>query len=331
MKATDLLSRVESTVQKYRMLVPGERLLVACSGGADSVTLFHLLRELAPRLEIRLSLVHFDHGLRPGSEKDLEFVRETARHFHVPFYGAKRKSQPRSFDKHLSPEEAAREARYYFFEQTAKKARIHKMALAHHRDDQAETVLMRMVQGTGLRGLQGIRPVIQRKGLTLIRPLFETSRLQIRGFLKRRSIAFREDPTNRSEKFLRNRIRRRLLPLLEREFNPQIRESLCRLAETAVGESTGFDDWVNENWRAYVHSRRKGTLRVRRDPFLLLPPALQFRLFDQILRRLDSRSGLDFNSWGRLAEGLKRGRYRATLPRKIDLSLTPKKLLMRKP
>lgn len=312
------------------MLTPGERLLVACSGGADSVALFHLLRGLAPGLRIHLSLLHFDHALRPGSARDLEFVRKMAKRFHVPFYGARRKVKPRPADKNLSPEEAARERRYDFFERTAKKTRIRKIALAHHRDDQAETVLMRIVQGTGLRGLQGMRPVVQRNGLTLIRPLFEATRLQIREFLKEQSIAHREDPTNRSEKFLRNRIRRRLLPLLEKEFNPQIRESLCRLAETTACESTGIDNWVKENWKTYVHSPRNGTVRLRRDPFLLLPPALQFRLFDQILRQLDSRSGLDFNSWGRMEEGLKKGRYRATLPRKIDLNLTPQKLLIRK-
>ncbi len=324
-----LIAQTEATLEKYKMLSPGERLLVACSGGADSVALFHLLREIAPHTRIRLSLIHFDHALRPGSAKDLKFVQKLAQCFNVPFYGAKQKPQAH-LQKNLSPEERAREARYDFFEKTAQKTRVTKIALAHQRDDQAETVLMRILQGTGLRGLQGIRPVIRRKGLTLIRPLFEVNRPQILRFLKEHSFSFCEDATNRSLKFLRNRIRRRLLPFLEKEFNPKIREALCRLADTAVVESVGMEDWLKENWKSFVHSRRNGTLELHRDPFLRLPAALQFRLFDRILRHFDAQSGIDFNAWGRMEKGLRKGRYRTTLPRKIDLRLTSKKLSLKK-
>lgn len=330
MKTTDLFSRVEAALQKYKMLIPGERILVACSGGADSVALFHLLRELAPRLGIRLSLLHFDHALRRGSERDCEFVEGLARNFGIPFYSGRRRSRRGIYKTGLSPEEEARKNRYEFFERVVKKTRIRKIALGHHWDDQAETVLMRLIQGTGLRGLQGIRPVVKVKRITLIRPLIEIRRDEIREFLKKCSIPHREDGTNQSQRFLRNRIRHRLLPLLEKEFNPQIRQSLCRLAETAVRESAGLDEWVTRYGKTYLRARKDGAIWLDRERFLLLPNALQFRLLDQILHLLDPRSGFDFKSWERMEEGFRKGRVRITLPRNLDLNLTPKKLFIRK-
>lgn len=325
-----LLSQVEATLQKYKMLVPEERLLVACSGGADSVALFHLLREIASRWRIRLHLIHFDHALRRGSAGDFKFVQKLARDFKIPFYGGRKKGNRRPPEKNLSPEEQARMMRYEFFEKAARKARIYKVALGHHRDDQAETVLMRLVQGTGLRGLQGIRPVVEVNGITYIRPLLGVGRAEILGFLKKHSLSHREDLTNRSERFLRNRIRKHLLPLLERKFNPQIRGSLCRLAETSTSESAGLDDWVRRFGKNYIRSRRKNAIWFDRERVLSLPNALQFRLFDQALHLLNPRSGLDFKSWERVEEGIQKGRLRMTLPRNLDLNLTPKKLFVRK-
>ncbi len=325
-----LLSEIQSTLQKYRMLSRGERVLVACSGGADSVALFHLLKELAPRLGLRLHLLHFDHALRRESGGDLTFVKKRARQFRIPFHGGRRKISRGKVREDCSPEEGAREVRYQFFESTAKKTGIRKVALAHHADDQAETVLMRVIQGTGLRGLQGIRPVIRQKGVTYIRPLMGVSRAALRAFLKRKGISFREDRTNRSSRFLRNRVRRELLPLLEKKFNPQVRRALSRLAQIATAESSGLDEWIEQNWKSYLKSRRNGTVELDRDRFLALPAPVQFRLLNRCVHSMEPRSGVDFESWKRIEGKLAGGRLRMTLPRNVDLSLTPKKLFIRK-
>ena len=329
LKMDSLFSRIEGTLQKHRMISPGERILVACSGGADSAALFHLLRELALKRKIRLALVHFDHGLRKESAKDFRFVRELARQFGIPFYGGRAKRALYQKEKHLSPEEKARELRYDFFFKTAKKTRIRKIALGHHQDDQAETVLMRILQGTGLRGLQGIRPVAQSKGVTYLRPLIEVTRAELREYLGARRLPYREDGTNRSLRFLRNRVRHLLLPLLEREFNPKIRNLLVHLARTVSVELKGLEDWVGRHWKLFMESQRDGTLQLDRELFLFLPEALQFRILDQALHSLDRRSGLDFSSWEVLQAGFRKGRVRMTLPRNLDLSLTKKKLLVR--
>lgn len=321
-----LLSRAEATCAKYQMLKPGERVLVACSGGADSVALFYLLKALCRRLKIRLALLHYDHALRKNSSRDFQFVKALARKTKTPFYGGVRNPKKGILRKGLSPEEAARNLRYDFFKSVCQKTGISKIALGHHRDDQAETVLMRILQGTGPRGLQGIRPVVKVKGMTLVRPLVKISREEIRESLRRNRIRFREDSSNQSLQFLRNRIRHRLLPLLEKEFNPRIRESLCRLAETTMRESAGLDDWTRRHGKNFLRSRRNGTLIVTRSPFLSLPSALQFRILDQLVRRLHPASGLSFDAWSRIEQGLRRGRFRITLPQRLDLVFTPKKL-----
>lgn len=326
----ELLSRVEATLKKFCMLVPGERILVACSGGRDSVALFTLFKALAPRLKIRLGLVHFDHALRKNSTQDVQFVERLARKTKTPFYGGRRDLSKAVSEKGFSPEEAARNLRYDFFKKVSQKTGAFKIALGHHRDDQAETVLMRILQGTGLRGLQGIRPVVKIRGVTFIRPLIEISREEIQKFLRREKIPFREDGTNRSERFLRNRIRRRLLPWLEKEFNPKIRVSLCRLAETTTNELAGLDSWVKSHHQEFLRSRRNGKLTLARKSFLSLPTALQFRVLDEILRILHPTSGLDFDAWERISQGFKTGRFRITLPRDVDLHLTPRKLTLQR-
>jgi len=329
-ESMELLSQVSQTLLKYKMLISNERVLIACSGGADSVALLHVLKELAPRLKIRLHLLHFDHALRRTSARDLEFVKKMACRYRIPFHGGRRKVLRGAAAKNQSPEERAREIRYEFFEKVAQKTGIRKIALAHHRDDQAETVLMRVIQGTGLRGLQGIRPVVRKKKITYIRPFIETGRTEIRAYLKKNKIAFREDPTNQSFQFLRNRIRGLLLPLIEKKFNPRIREALAHLAETATAESSGFDEWVEENWKTYLKSRAHGTLWLERERFLALPPPLQFRLLNRIVGVLDPQSGIDFRSWKRIENRLADGKLRMSLPRNLDFKLTPKKLFVRK-
>ncbi len=324
----NLLSHIKDTIEKYKMLKPREHLLIACSGGADSVALFHLLRELRLDWGIKLSVIHFDHKLRSTSSADSKFVRSLAKRFKIPIYDDRRKGD--LLKEGLSPEEAARKIRYEFFVKAAEKMGIKKIALGHQQDDQAETLLMRLIQGTGPRGLQGIRPLIKEKGITFIRPLMDVSRKEIRAYLKKHSYAYREDATNRSKRFLRNQVRHDLLPLLEKKFNPQIRTALCRLAETSFQESAGMDEWVRGQGKTFLKSRRKDTFWLERENFLRLPSTLQFRLLDQFLHDLDPRSGLDFKAWSRIEEGFRKARFRITLPRNVDLHLSKKKLFIKK-
>jgi len=207
---------------------PGDRLVVAVSGGVDSMTLLHALARLAPRLPLALHVAHIHHGLR-GRTADLDaalVTAESARHG-LPVTVTRLAAEKRL--RGTSVQVWAREARYASLESIRKRVRAQWIATAHTQNDQAETVLLNLLRGTGLRGLAGIPGV----RIHLVRPLLGVSRPEIEAYAKLRGVPFREDPSNKSIAYRRNRIRRQLLPLLARQYNPRIVEALAGLAAQA--------------------------------------------------------------------------------------------------
>lgn len=215
------LETVRSTIRRHAMLAGGETVLVAVSGGADSVALLHALMTLGPELSLRLAVLHVDHGLRPDSGRDAEFVRALAARLDVPAA-----VERVTVDRRGSLEAAARAARYAALEAHAARLGAHRIALGHTADDQAETVLMRMRAGAGVRGLAGIPAVRGR----IIRPLLEVRRSDLVAALREAGLSWVEDPSNRDPRFLRNRIRHALLPLLGASAGPDVVTTLNRVA-----------------------------------------------------------------------------------------------------
>jgi tRNA(Ile)-lysidine synthase len=254
---------------RAELLKPGDRVGVAVSGGADSVALLRLLLELRGELGIGLSVVHFNHQLRGAeSDQDQHFVSGLAHRHDLEFFLESADTGQYAKDKGMSLEAAARDLRYAFFAGLAsappEEGKPHKIVTAHTLDDQAETVLMRVVRGTGVRGLSGIHPRVvveglegegpEGEGLThgnvagessaeVVRPLLVFRRRALEEYLRAIGQEWREDSSNRDSKFTRNRVRAQLLPLLEREFNPSVMENLADLAEIARAEE---DYWENE-------------------------------------------------------------------------------------
>lgn len=225
-----MLDSVEKTISRYIMLVPGDRCGVAVSGGADSIALLHALHSLAPRWGLHLEVLHLNHQLRGDeSEADAEFVRCTSERLGVPVHLAS--VDVRALGGNL--EEAAREARLRFFAEMAEQHQLRRIATGHTRSDQAETVLFRLLRGSGPQGLAGILPLTAEG---LIRPLLQVSRPEVEAWLRARGIAWREDSSNLDRAFARNRIRRELLPQLARDWNPNLEQALARLAEIVRDE-----------------------------------------------------------------------------------------------
>ncbi|HEY1218522.1 MAG: tRNA lysidine(34) synthetase TilS [Bryobacteraceae bacterium] len=225
-----VLQRVAQTIERYGMFRPHQRAGVAVSGGADSVCLLEVLRELAARWQLSLAVLHLDHGLRgEESRQDAEFVRALAGRLELPFILAR--AELGSAAGNL--EEVAREARLQFFREQIAAGAVDSVALGHTRSDQAETVLFRFLRGAGTAGLAGIRPVT---GDGIVRPLIDITRAEIEAFLRARGIAWREDSTNSSARFARNRIRHTLLPQLALEWNPALEETLAKTADWALAE-----------------------------------------------------------------------------------------------
>ena len=218
--------QVRQTIRRHGMLRGGEIVLVGVSGGPDSVCLLRALLALAPSLALTLHVLHVHHGLRGEADAEAEFVGELARARGVPV--SVERVRPGGAEG-LSPEAAARRVRYGAFRQWAARIGASRIALGHTADDQAETVLMRLLEGAGPRGLAGIPPL---RG-PFIRPLIELPRSAILKELHRLDQPWLEDPSNRDPKFLRNRIRHDLLPLLAGSYNPRIVDGLCRVGALA--------------------------------------------------------------------------------------------------
>src|SRR3989339_1922462 len=216
-------------IHDKKLLSPRDSVLIAVSGGADSIALLLFFDRVLKRpFRLKLGVAHSNHGLRgKASDADAAFVKAAAEKLELPFYEEKRKVKPRRGE---SPEEKCRRLRYDFLQRTARARGFCKIATAHHADDQAETVLMRMFTGTGLAGLAGIRA----KNKNLIRPLLTVTRRDILAYLRTAKQPFRTDKSNADVRFLRNRIRHRLMPLLKKEFGPHVVETLSRLADNAA-------------------------------------------------------------------------------------------------
>ena len=238
---------------------------VAVSGGADSVCLLEVLRELAPRWDLRLAVLHLDHGLRgEESRQDAEFVRELARARELPFI-LERAELPAG-----NLEEAAREARLRFFRERIAAGAVDSVAVGHTRSDQAETVLFRFLRGAGTAGLAGIHPVT---GDGIVRPLLDVTRAETEAFLRARGIAWREDSTNASARFARNRIRHGLLPQLTRDWNPALEATLAKTADWALAEEAYWKDEIANLALACLRDDGAGVLAPPRcSPTCRWPP-----------------------------------------------------------
>jgi tRNA(Ile)-lysidine synthase len=266
-----LHDRVVQTIERHRMFTPGDRVAVAVSGGADSVCLLHVLLDLAPRWDLTLSVLHVNHNLRgDASRDDAEFVRTVAAGRNLPFTLC-------DLDLSNSPgnlEESARHARLAFFHDQLGGGAATRVAVGHTRSDQAETVLFRFLRGSGATGLAAIRPVTDRG---IVRPLIEIDRGEIVRFLRDRAIPWREDATNATLDFARNRIRHQLMPQLAREWNPALAGTLARTADLSLAEEAY---WKAETDRlADLHiTRCDGAVLMSAAALAALPLAAGRRL-----------------------------------------------------
>ena len=325
-----LAQRVLSHIRRQELLNAGDRVGVAVSGGIDSVALLRLLLELRPELGIVLSVVHFNHKLRGAeSDADQEFVSNLARDYELEFYVDGEDVKQHSAEERVSVETSARELRYGFFRNLLGEGRtpdpqglkphpvaepdgtaeagafpnpthfLDKIVTGHTLDDQAETVLMRIIRGAGLRGLGGIHPRIfvedddGNPSGEIIRPLLGIRRRELEDYLESIGQSWREDSTNADSRFTRNRVRNLVVPLLEQEFNPAVAENLAELAEIARGEE---DYWENEisGWMGTtVHWSQPEWARAATQA----PALVQIAPGNSPSRDSDLRSKIENASW----------------------------------
>src|SRR5581483_4520849 len=278
-----LFNAVSAYIQKHRLLAPGDRVGIAVSGGLDSVALLYLVVELRHELGIVVSVVHFNHKLRGDeSHGDENFVAALAKQHSLEIHIGHGDVRTHAAAKHLSLETAARQLRYKYFRRLLADGSLTRVATAHTLDDQAETVLLRLVRGAGTRGLAGIYPEIlvrEADGKSIVRPLLCIRRNQLEQYLNSIQQAWREDSSNRDLRHTRNRLRQQILPALEHDLNPSIRHVLAETAEIARAEDEYWSEQtgklLSQTWTV-GQDRNQGILK--KGALLSLPLALQRRL-----------------------------------------------------
>lgn len=276
--------RVQGTLRKYGLIDERDRVLVAVSGGADSACLLLVLKELG----VPLAVVHLNHGLRGAdSDQDEMFTRDLAATLKVPFFV--RRTQ--IADEPGNLEDAGRRARKEFFREVAHRERFTKVAVAHTREDRAETFLLNLFRGAGLEGLVSMPPISGE----IIRPLIEVGRQEVEDYLRERGQSWRTDVTNRDLSFARNRVRHVVIPTLAAEFNPRLVETLSRTIQIVESEDAGMralvEEWLNKNGAA-----RGDEFVVHLGALAMEPEAFVRRIVRGALRRAGSsldRVGFD--------------------------------------
>ena len=243
--------QVKKYMKENYMAEEGDGILAAVSGGADSVCLLLVLKELAEELGIRVAAFHLNHGLRgEEADRDEAYVRDLCAELDIPLDVVREDVRTYAAEHRMSEEEAGRVLRYLHLEQTAKEFDCEKIATAHHRDDQVETVLMNLFRGSGLRGLGGIRPV---RG-NIIRPLLGVTKQEIETYLYKKKVVWCEDSTNRETAYGRNKVRNSLIPWVQEQVNDQASDHILKTAEFAAEADAYFASQADKMIDAYAAS-----------------------------------------------------------------------------
>ncbi len=288
MPFSSLANTALDTIRKYAMISDGEKILLGLSGGPDSVSLLHVLKEIKDYMKLDLSAIYIDHGLRPDeTPREIDFCRELCDRLQVTFVSKSIDVKTHSETQKINKQEAARNLRYWTYEESAFETKADKIALAHTADDQAETVLMRILRGSGPTGLAGMPP----KRGKIIRPLIETGKDEIERFLNNNNIKFLVDSSNVKKDYLRNKIRLTLLPLL-REINPDIIKTLTKTSDIFRDEERYFGILITKTLMKMISRKTDSRLELFLTPFEIMDTVIMRRVLRRAIDETRSLRGI---------------------------------------
>ena len=276
-----LRERVKEVLTHQNMIPPKAGVLLGVSGGVDSMTLLEILCGLREEMGFSLGAAHVDHGIREDSAEDAALVSKYCREHGIAYY-QKNLSLNGNLPKGENLEDYARRMRYEYFSMLMEQENYEMLMTAHHADDQAETILMHLIRGCGMRGLCGMQP----KRGRVCRPMLQISKEEIRSYAKEQGIPYREDSTNCSGEYTRNRIRRELIPQLK-TYNPNIVEALGRMAEQTAQDADYLDELGRNAYEKLKKYEKDGVILLDFPGMLLQNPAIQYRIFKCALLALD--------------------------------------------
>ncbi|MDF2839912.1 MAG: tRNA lysidine(34) synthetase TilS [Clostridia bacterium] len=319
---------VKSTIEKHNMLRSGDTVIVGVSGGADSLCLLHVLKTLQNEMDIKLFAVHLNHMFRGiDAEKDAEFVEHICKEWNIPCRIETFDVPAYAKQQGLSPEEAGREIRYKLFRESKEKMKANKIAVAQNSNDNVETLLMRIIRGTGIEGLKGIDAVRE----DIIRPLLDIDRSSIEAYCRENHLEPRVDKTNLQPIYIRNKIRLELLPYLKENFNPNLNEAMTRMAQV-VREENEYLDQQTEAHLNKIGILQENSIRIETESLKQLHPAMQKRLLRKAVEKLAiSLNGFEYKHFQGMIALLEKSTGAAImLPKELKAYISYQNLIISK-
>jgi tRNA(Ile)-lysidine synthase len=308
-KSCMLFDRVRRIIDRYHLLERGDRLVVGVSGGVDSMVLLHLLNAYRKEFDLSLIVAHVNHGLRlEESKEEANLVQKESErlglHFEYGQFDVKKSQRAGG----LSLQNAGRRIRFRFFKSILLKYQAHKIALGHNADDQVETVLLRLIRGSGLQGLKGMLPI--REG-RVIRPLLEVWKEEIESFASAKGIPFLLDSSNLKEDYLRNRFRLSLIPLIEKEYQPTFKEIIIKTSAILREENDYLNRGAEEACQKIIHQENE-IVSFKFSEFQALHKALQWRVIQKIWERMNKEEGITEEAEGLDVDSIYRQLHQAS-------------------
>ena len=224
-----MIEEVLKTIEQYNLIEDGDKIVLAVSGGPDSIAMLDILRQLRDEIKFEIYVVHINHNIRgKDADEDEEYVKKYCENYNIKCFSKKIDVPTIAQNEKIGTEEAGRKVRYEYFDEILQKTNSNKIGIAHNKNDKVETIIMHLLRGSGVSGLRGIEPIRENK---FIKPLIECDRQEIEKYCKENNLQPRIDKTNFENEYTRNKIRNIVIPYIKEQFNPNIIETITRLSE----------------------------------------------------------------------------------------------------
>ena len=283
-------NKILGTIKKYNMIQNGEKVVLAVSGGPDSICMLDILNDIKNDLSIDLKfeiiVAHVNHMIREEAENDERYVKKYCEEKQIEFYSKSIDVQKMANNNKIGLEEAGRKARYDFFDEILEKTNAQKIAIAHNKNDKVETVLMHILRGSGINGLKGIEP----KRGKYIRPLIECDRNEIEEYCNEKNLQPRIDKTNFENEYTRNKVRNLLIPYIQKEFNPNLIKTIDRLSNLVAEEENYMDKQVEKAYKEMLISEKEKEIQLDLKIFNIQEKVIKSRIILYTITRLFGNS-----------------------------------------
>lgn len=287
-----LENKILKTIKEYNLIEPEDIVLVAVSGGPDSMCLLNSLYNLKDKLKIKkIAIAHVNHMLRSEAEEETQYVKRFAELKNIDFFVKYVDIKKISENNKIGEEEAGRKERYKFFEEISQKINANKIAIAHNYNDNAETVLMHLMRGAGISGLSGIKPFREEK---YIRPIIKCSREEIEQYCEEKGLNPKYDESNKNNLYTRNRIRNQLIPFIKEKFNPNIIDTLNRVSSVVMEEENYIENVINDEYKNILKNRETNKIEIDVKKFNKLDKYIKSRMVLYIIKELfENTNGIE--------------------------------------